>query len=68
MKKLTLPTCIVLAIAIGIGLVFSWVYPFVTLTPGLAVVFVILAVIINAIGRWIFKKAFNRHSDVEPEA
>ena len=44
MKDLTLAVVGVLALALGIGLAFQWLYPLVTLTSELAGLFVFVAV------------------------
>jgi hypothetical protein len=44
MKELTLSVVVILAIALGFGLAFHWIYPRVDLTPELAGLFVFVAV------------------------
>lgn len=47
MKGLTLSVVAVVALALGIGLAFHWIYPRVDVTPELAGLFVFVAVAIK---------------------
>jgi hypothetical protein len=49
MKELTLSVVVILAIALGFGLVFRWIYPRVDLTPELAGLFVFVAVALKLV-------------------
>lgn len=49
MKDLTLSVVGVLALALGIGLAFHWLYPLVTMTSELAGLFVFVAVVLKLV-------------------
>jgi hypothetical protein len=58
MKDMTLSAVAVLLLALGIGLVFRWVYPRVDMTSELAALFVFMAVALKLVlGRlWTWRR------------
>jgi uncharacterized membrane protein YqgA involved in biofilm formation len=68
MKDLTLSVVGVLALALGIGLAFQWLYPLVTLTSELAGLFVFIALALKLLVSKLWSWWRRPRAPVDPKA
>jgi hypothetical protein len=68
MKDLTLSFAAVLALALGIGLGFHWLYPLVDLTNEMAGLFVLVALVLKLIVSKLWSLRRTQPTQADPKA